>query len=68
MWIERRKNGTYRYRERIKDVTGKIKTISVTLDDKNKKLATEILKQKKFKEESFIDLKISFFTALDIYL
>lgn len=68
MWVEKRKNGTYMYRERIKDVTGKIKTISVTLDDKNKKLATEILKRKKLKEESFIDLKISFFTALDMYL
>ena len=56
MWVERRKNGTYRYRERIKDVNGKNKTISVTLDDKNKKLATEILKRKKLKEESFINI------------
>jgi len=68
MWIERRKNGSYMYRERIKDVTGKIKTISVTLNDKNKKLATEILRRKRLKEESFVDLKISFFTALDMYL
>lgn len=68
MWIEKRKNGTYMYRERIKDVTGKIKTISITLDVKNKKLATEILKRKRLKEESYIDLRISFFKALEIYL
>lgn len=68
MWIERRKNVSYMYRERIKDVKGKIKTISITLNDKNKKLATEILRRKRLKEESFVDLKISFFTALDMYL
>lgn len=68
MWIERRKSGAFRYRERIKDIRGKDKTISVTLYKKDKKLASEILRRKRLKEESSIDLKITFFYALDMYL
>lgn len=68
MWIDKKDNGKYLYRTRVKDVLGKTKTISVLLDKKNDKLASEILRKKKLKEETFIDLRISFFTALEMYL
>lgn len=68
MWIDKKNNGKYLYRTRVKDVLGKTKTISVLLDKKNDKLASEILRKKKLKEETFVDLRISFFTALEMYL
>lgn len=68
MWVEKSKSGKYVYRTRVKDVTGKIKRISITLEKKDKRLATEILRKKKLKEETFVDLRITFFTALEMYL
>ena len=68
MWVVKKPNGKYMYRTRVKDVRGKMKSISITLENKNQRLATEILRKKKLKEETFVDLRITFFTALEMYL
>jgi len=37
MWIEEQKNGKVKYCGRVKDISGKLRKITVTMDKKSKK-------------------------------
>lgn len=69
MWTEEQKNGKVKYCDRVKDISGKLRKITVTMDKKSKKnenLAREILKEKAKELAYVVDNNITFFEGLDI--
>ena len=69
MWIEEQKNGKVKYCDRVKDISGKLRKITVTMDKKNKKnedIAREILRTKAQDLRYVVDNNITFFEGLDI--
>lgn len=73
MWVEKLKNGKYKYVERYKDpLTGKLKKVSVTYEKNNrqtKSLAIRELEEKIQKIESLVETNImTFHTLCDLYL
>ena len=71
MWIEEQKNGKAKYCDRVKDISGKLRKITVTMDKKSKKnedIAREILRTKAQDLRYVVDNNITFFEGLDIIL
>ncbi len=69
MWIEPTKNGKVKYCDRVKDISGKLRKITVTMDKKSKRnedLAREILRNKAQDLRYVVDNNITFFEGLDI--
>jgi len=69
MWIEEQKNGKVKYCDRVKDISGKLRKITVTMDKKSKKnedIAREILRTKAQDLRYVVDNNITFFEGLDI--
>ena len=69
MWIETTKNGKVKYCDRVKDISGKLRKITVTMDKKSKRnedLAREILRNKAQDLRYVVDNNITFFEGLDI--
>ena len=69
MWSEKTSNGKVRYYERVKQLNGKFKKISVLFDKdtkSNRKLAVELLRLRELEESSVLDTGITFFEGLEI--
>jgi integrase family protein len=69
MWIETTKNGKVKYCDRVKDISGKLRKITVTMDKKSKRnedIAREILRNKAQDLMYVVDNNITFFEGLDI--
>lgn len=69
MWSEKTDNGKIRYYERVKQLNGKFKKISVLFDKdtkSNRKLALELLRLREIEESSILDTGITFFEGLEI--
>lgn len=69
MWIETTKNGKVKYCDRAKDISGKLRKITVTMDKKSKRnedIAREILRNKAHDLMYVVDNNITFFEGLDM--
>ena len=69
MWIENTKNGKVKYCDRAKDISGKLRKITVTMDKKSKRnedIAREILRNKAHDLMYVVDNNITFFEGLDM--
>ena len=69
MWIEKQTNGKVKYCDRVKDITGKVRKITCTMEKhsrKNEDTARDILRQKAIELNAVKDNSITFFEIIDL--